>query len=78
MDWLNDERGLADTEEEKLNLVKLFDKAVQDYLCKRKNPSHFSAIVTIRFIYPRLITEFLTDWDVLDRFNSCLILFHVI
>lgn len=34
LDWLRDEIKIANTSEEQKNVFELFDKSVEDYLCK--------------------------------------------
>lgn len=36
MEWLEDENKIATTAEEKLAIVDLFEQAIKDYLCKKK------------------------------------------
>ena len=34
LEWINDERELASSSEEKKAILELFERAVQDYLCE--------------------------------------------
>ncbi len=50
MDWLRDESKVAKTDEEKEEVLKLFQRSVEDYLCK---------LIAKEFIV-RIVSELIT------------------